>query len=98
MGNRVFVGNLELRFPLLRPFGVSQGMYGPIPIELALFGDSGVVWSRREPTGPAAMERIISTGLAVRLGLGFAAAEFDVVRPFQRENGWTLGFNLIPGW
>jgi Tol biopolymer transport system component len=101
VGSRVFVGNLELRFPLLRPFGVSHGMYGPMPIELAVFADSGAVWSSRgTPSLPEVVRRgITSTGLAVRLGLGFAAAEFDVVRPFQRgENGWTFGFNLIPGW
>ena len=42
LGSRVLVGNLEFRFPLLRPFGVSQGMYGPIPAEVAFFTDGGV--------------------------------------------------------
>jgi dipeptidyl aminopeptidase/acylaminoacyl peptidase len=31
VGSRMLVGNLEFRFPLLRPFGASQRMYGPIP-------------------------------------------------------------------
>jgi len=33
LGSRVLVGNLEFRFPLLRPFGASQRMYGPVPVE-----------------------------------------------------------------
>ena len=44
----MLVGNLEFRFPLLRPFGASQRMYGPVPIEIALFADGGVAWSRGE--------------------------------------------------
>ena len=31
-GSRLGVANLELRVPLLRPFGVSRNMYGPLPI------------------------------------------------------------------
>jgi hypothetical protein len=101
VGSRVAVGNVELRFPLLRPFGAQQRMYGPLPIEIALFGDSGVAWNRGEK--PAILggtrQGISSTGVAFRLGLGFAVAEFDAVRPFQRpDTGWTFGFNLIPGW
>ena len=42
LGTRVLVGNLEFRFPLLRPFGLSRGMYGPLPVEVGLFADGGV--------------------------------------------------------
>jgi outer membrane protein assembly factor BamA len=76
-------------------------MYGPVPIELALFGDTGVAWNRGEKPALAGGSRpgISSVGMAVRIALGFAAAEFDVTRPFQRpEDGWTFGLNLIPGW
>jgi Tol biopolymer transport system component len=101
VGSRILVGNVELRFPLLRPFGARHGMYGPVPIELALFGDTGVAWNRGEKPALAGGSRpgISSVGMAVRIALGFAAAEFDVTRPFQRpEDGWTFGLNLIPGW
>ena len=47
-GSRMLVGNLEFRFPLLRPFGVSDRMYGPLPVEVAFFLDGGVAWMRRE--------------------------------------------------
>jgi hypothetical protein len=99
--SRVLVGNVELRFPALRPFGVSPRMYGPIPIEIAIFGDSGVGLGRRvkrSATGDARLG-IRSAGVAVRVALGFAAAEFDVVRPFQRlDDQWRFGFNLLPAW
>ena len=46
VGSRMLVGNIELRFPLLRPFGVSDRMYGPLPVEVAFFLDGGVTWNR----------------------------------------------------
>ena len=101
VGSRLLVGNLEMRFPLLRPFGATRGVYGPVPIEIALFGDGGVAWSRGEKPAVLGGSRpgIASAGIAARIGLGFAVAELDLTRPFQRPGGgWTVGFNLIPGW
>ena len=48
-GSRILAGNLELRFPLLRPFGVSRMMYGPVPVEAVLFADSGVASRQGHP-------------------------------------------------
>ena len=48
VGSRMLVANLEFRFPLLRPFGLNEGVYGPVPAEIALFADGGVAWSRGE--------------------------------------------------
>jgi Tol biopolymer transport system component len=48
LGSRMLVANTELRFPLLRPFGMRQNMYGPVPIEVAVFGDGGVAWTATE--------------------------------------------------
>ena len=100
-GSRMLLGNVELRFPMLRPFQMSRAMYGPLPIELALFADSGVAWNGREKPAIVGGSRrgITSAGLAVRMRLGFAVAEFDVTRPFQRsDQGMVFGFNLSPGW
>ena len=97
----MLLGNVELRFPMLRPFQMSRAMYGPLPIELALFADSGVAWNGREKPAIVGGSRrgITSAGLAVRMRLGFAVAEFDVTRPFQRsDQGMVFGFNLSPGW
>ena len=101
VGSRMLVGNLELRFPLLRPFGLSRAMYGPVPIEVALFADGGVTWTGRERPAIFGGTRpgVASAGLAVRAALAGFVAEFDVAQPFQRPGqGWTVGFNLIPGW
>jgi len=102
VGSRVLVGNLEFRFPLLRPFGASQGMYGPLPVEVALFADGGVAWNSAERPAlfGGSREGIGSAGVAFRVNLlGFAIAQFDIARPFQRANrGWVYQFNLSPGF
>jgi len=101
-GSRVLVGNLEFRFPLLRPFGASQRMYGPVPVEVALFTDAGVAWNQGQTPALFGGTRhgVASSGVALRVNLlGFAVGEFDFSRPFQREGrGWIFQFNLSPGW
>ena len=102
VGSRVLIGNLEFRFPLLRPFGASQGMYGPVPVEVALFADGGVAWNGGESPSFLGGERqgVSSVGAAVRVNfLGFAIGEFDFARPLQRDRrGWLFQFNLSPGF
>jgi hypothetical protein len=102
LGNRILVGNLEFRFPLLRPFGLRQGMYGPVPIEVAFFGDAGVAWYQGEKPSFAGGTRkpVSSAGVAFRVNaFGFAILEFDAVRPFNRPGkGWTFQFNISPGF
>ena len=102
MGSRVLVANLELRFPLLRPFGANQNMYGPLPVEVALFADGGVAWNREERPSLLGGSRdgVASAGLAFRVNLfGVAVGELDFARPFQRPGrGWTFQFNLAPGF
>jgi outer membrane protein assembly factor BamA len=103
LGSRMLVGNLEFRFPLLRPFGVSTArMYGPIPMELALFADSGVAWNKGESPSLLGGSRkaVSSAGAALRVNLfGYAVGQFDVSRPFDRPgSGWVFQFNLAPGF
>jgi Tol biopolymer transport system component len=102
VGSRMLVGNLELRFPLLRPFGASQRMYGPVPVEVALFTDGGVAWDRGEKPSFLGGTRkgVGSAGVALRVNLlGFAIGEFDFAHPFQRPGrGWVFQFNLSPGF
>jgi outer membrane protein assembly factor BamA len=102
VGSRVLVGNLELRFPLLRPFGASQRMYGPIPVEVALFTDAGVAWNRGQKPAlfGGSREGVASTGVTLRVNLlGFAVGQFDFSRPFKRSGrGWIFQFNLAPGF
>jgi hypothetical protein len=102
LGSRMLVGNVEFRFPLLRPFGASGNMYGPLPVEVAFFADAGSAWNQGErPSfngGPHSA--VSSAGVALRVNLlGFAVGEFDVAHAFQRPgHGWIFGFNLMPGW
>jgi hypothetical protein len=102
LGTRLLVGNLEFRFPLLRPFGVSQNMYGPLPVEVAFFADGGVAWAAGEKPDffGGSREAVGSAGVAFRVNVfGFMVAEFDVARPFQRpEQGWMFAFHLTPGF
>jgi hypothetical protein len=102
LGSRTLVGNLEFRFPLLRPFGLTEGMYGPVPVEVAVFADGGVAWDSGEKPSFLGGSRkgVASAGVAFRVNLmGFAVGEFDFVRPFQRPGkGWTFAFNLTPGF
>ena len=103
LGSRALVGNLELRFPLLRPFsGVSSSMYGPMPSEVAVFADGGVAWNSGEKPSFLGGERrgVSSAGVTVRANFfGFAVGEFDFSKPFERFNrGWVFQFNLAPGF
>jgi Tol biopolymer transport system component len=102
LGSRLLVGNLEFRFPLLRPFGLRERVYGPVPVEVAFFGDAGVAWTRDEkPTFAGGTRDFVSSaGVALRVNaLGFAILQFNIVRPFQRPGkGWVFQFSLVPGF
>jgi hypothetical protein len=102
LGSRMLLGNVEFRFPLLRPFGVSRNMYGPLPVEVGLFADGGVAWNsgQRPSLFGGSRDGVSSAGVALRVNLfGFAVGEFDFARPFQRPGrGWIFSFNLTPGW
>jgi WD40 repeat protein len=103
IGSRMLVGNLEFRFPLLRPFTSSPAAsYGPVPVEVALFADGGVAWSRGQKPSLFGGDRkgVASAGVTLRTNLfGFAVAQFDFARPFDRPGqGWVFQFNLAPGF
>jgi hypothetical protein len=99
VGSRLAVGNLELRMPLLRPFGLSRSMYGPVPVEVAAFVDGGVAWRRSESLRGAGAP-IVSTGVTFRAAIaGLGIGQFDIVRPFSRpEEGWVMQFHLSPAF
>ena len=77
-------------------------MYGPVPVEVALFADGGVAWNRGQTpwTSMAASEGVSSVGVALRANLfGFGIGQFDFSRPLQRPGkGWVFQFNLSPGF
>jgi WD40 repeat protein len=102
LGSRMLLANIELRFPLLRPFGVSGNMYGPLPVEVALFADAGTAWNQGQTPSlfGGSRDGVRSAGVALRMNLmGYAVGEFDFARALDRPGrGWMFGFNLMPGW
>jgi hypothetical protein len=102
LGSRLLVGNVEFRFPLLRPFGLREGVYGPVPVEVAFFADGGVAWTQADKPSFLGGTRkpVSSAGVAFRVNvLGFAIVELDAVRPFSRPGrGWEFQFSFSPGF
>jgi Tol biopolymer transport system component len=103
LGSRMMVVNAELRFPLFGVLGIGSGYYGAFPLEFAIFGDGGLAWdTQNEPSvlGSGARDPVFSAGAGLRINLlGFAIAEIDLVRPFDRpDKGWTWQFELQPGF
>ena len=101
IGSRILVLNGEIRVPA---FGLFTGNldYGPVPVELFVFGDAGVAWTRSErPTfadGSRGWVRSIGFGARVNL-FGFAIGEFNMARPIDRaRDGWQFVFNFRPGF
>ena len=103
LGSRMVVANAELRFPLFGALGIGSGYYGAFPIEFTVFGDGGLAWdTQHEPSvlGSGTRDPVFSAGAGLRINLlGFAIAELDLVRPFDRPNkGWVWQFELQPGF
>jgi hypothetical protein len=100
LGSRVAVGNVELRFPLLRPLGMSSAMYGPVPVEVALFVDGGLAWRATSAIPVGLADAVWSTGVTLRTSvLGFGLSQFDLARPLQNPvSGWVFQFHLAPGF
>lgn len=98
IGSQVGILNAELRFPLWSLFGGSD-FYGPLPIEMAVFGDAGRAWGETT-RGRNNGEWVKSAGITMRVNLlGFAVGEINYVRPLDRPGrGWLWQFNLQPGF
>jgi Tol biopolymer transport system component len=103
LGSRILVGNLEVRAPLLGLFGV-RNLYGPLPIEIGAFYDTGVAWDSRASTKPKLLGGsrglVRSTGATGRVNvLGIAVLQIDWVKPLDRPGKspfWQ--FNLLTGF
>ena len=100
IGSRIGIANAEMRVPLWSLFG-GDNFYGPLPVELALFGDAGVAWGRGSSPGFTEGDRepVTSIGAAIRANaFGFAVVEIDYVKPLNRDRGWLWQFSLRPGF
>jgi hypothetical protein len=99
-GSRLLLGNVEARFPLFGVLGLGSGYYGALPIEAGVFADAGVAWNSEQASSLAHRQAVTSAGAVLRMNLfGFAVAELDYVKPFQRPiKGWYWELSLTPGF
>jgi outer membrane protein assembly factor BamA len=101
LGTRIMVMNAEVRAPIAGLFNRSLD-YGPIPVEVFGFFDTGVAWTRNITPDFAGGTRpfVSSAGFGARVNLfGFAIGEFNMARPLDRHGrGWMFVFNLRPGF
>ena len=101
VGSRIFVLNGEVRAPLASLW-TGKVDYGPVPVELFGFFDSGVAWSRGESLSVtrSADRWVSSAGVGARVNVfGYLVAEFNLAKPLNRPTqGWMFVFNLLPGF
>jgi outer membrane protein assembly factor BamA len=101
LGTRLLVANLEARIPLFALFG-AKNLYGPVPIEVGAFFDSGVAWDSGSKPKLFGGDRqmIRSVGATARLNLfGYAVLQLDYAKPLDRPGKKPFfQFNLQTGF
>jgi Tol biopolymer transport system component len=99
LGSRLFVGNFEVRAPLLGLF-TGDLTYGMFPLEGFVFADSGVVWSRgKDGSQPMTRRFVNSFGAGIRINAGGMPLEFAVVRAMDAPaRGWSFDFGFRTGF
>jgi hypothetical protein len=100
LGSRMFVANFELRAPLV---GLFKGRleYGPVPVEIFGFVDTGLAWTRgtRPTFNGGTQDWATSAGAGARVNVfGYLIAEVDLAKPFNRNRGFMWTFLLRPSW
>ena len=107
-GSRVAVGNIELRFPIIRRFDL--GPLGLPPVDGHFFYDAGLAWNRGQsisfnkpanydPTKDTQRYALTSAGVGFRVNLfGIAILQWDYAHPYGvgRKPNWT--FSLGAGF
>jgi hypothetical protein len=100
VGDRLLVGNVELRVPV---WGMLSRRleYGPLPMDAFVFADAGVVWSvsRGEAISITRQSTISSVGAGVRMNAGGLPFEIAAVRALDGPlPGWSLDFGFRTGF
>ena len=107
-GSRVAVGNIELRFPIIRRFDL--GPVGLPPVDGHFFYDAGLAWNKGQSISfnkPANFDSsqdkqryaFTSAGFGLRVNLfGIAILQWDYAHPYgvARKPNWT--FSLGAGY
>ena len=100
--NRLVAAKIELRMPLLSTLtGTSRVRYGPLPMDAFVFADAGAGWGGEQRFGPGGEDGLIvrSVGAGVRVNVFGLIFEAATLRPLDlRRSGWTMAFNLRPGF
>ena len=106
LGSRFLMGNVELRFPLIRRFDLGLLPLSLPPVDGLFFYDAGTAWSagqdlhlKRPPNYDQDKDRYLlrAYGVGIRLNLfGIALMRWDYTIPLDRANrkgywAWTLG-------
>ena len=107
LGNRMLVGNVELRLPLIGGIGVIHAPSVP-PISVGAFYDTGKAWTGAGDASCSADDGacefsdrrwVASAGLFTRVNLfGFLIAQIDFVAPLDRAENTMWQFSLSPGF
>ncbi len=102
-GSKMLLGNVELRFPLLRVLGIGKGYYGPFPIEAFAFYDWGVAWDSIDKAyfmKGGTRHPVTSAGFGLRTNVfGYLIIGVHYVYPFERPlKGWHFQLSISPGF
>jgi hypothetical protein len=101
IGSRLGILNAELRVPVVGLFKPSA-MYGGVPVDLVLFADAGVAWTKASRASflGGSRDAVKSIGAALRFNaFGYVVGEIDYVKPIDRPGrGWVWQFSLTPGF
>ncbi len=104
LGDKILLGNVELRFPLFQVLGLGQGWYGILPMDFLAFFDSGLAYYDTGDDRPWFMggtrKPLSSVGVGLRMNLfGYFILGVSYVRPLDRpEKGAYFQFTLFPGF
>ena len=104
LGDKMLIGNVELRFPLFQMLGIGQGWYGILPMDFLAFFDTGLAYYDNGDDRPWFMggkrKPLSSVGVGVRMNLfGYFILGVSYVRPLDRpDKGAYFQFTLFPGF
>jgi Tol biopolymer transport system component len=108
IGSRMYVGNVELRFPLSGPERLSAIKSRFFLADLNLFTDGGVAWGSASRAGGIKdgfvlrdQKFIVSSGVSLRVNVfGYLVIEPFYAIPWQNGGlkNANFGLNFIPGW
>ena len=96
LGNRLLVGNLEVRFPILGLWS-RQLEYRVIPIDGFFFADGGIISGNREPGTGSRRHSVSSIGAGLRMNAGGLPLEIGAVRALDGPRPrwlFDLGFRV----